>query len=374
MLSPYRRLFAVLSFLLLATPLVVGFVRPDDPASIRKEGRRLAPTPTAPDSWEGLRALPKEVDAYLQDHFGLRERMIRTHRDLSHPVLLGNESVLIGRNGRMFYLGNEMVRQSAGLVMRDQQVADAADMLAAMREALSRRGIRFLVAVPPNASTIYQDDLPLWAQNHGTRTEYDLFLDDLAARGVKAVDLRPVVKSVQSERKAYFMNDTHWTAPAAVAGFNAIVEADGRPDWHIDPATALGSPSIRKGGDVARILGVENEVAESADELALPSAGKTENLSDGAMPDHVDTSDKPGLTVMVIGDSFTAYNFPPMLLQHVKRAVWLNHHLCGFDWKRIDEFHPDEVWWIPTERFLVCNIGAHPINFTGVSEQDVARP
>src|SRR5271163_2993111 len=135
MLPRHRRYFALLAFLLLATPLVVGVVRPDSPELILKEGRMLAPAPQPPRSWEALRALPAQIDAYLRDHFGLRQTMIRTHRDLSHPVVYGSESVLIGRDGRIFYLGREMVRQSAGLVLRDQKVADAADMLAAMRDA-----------------------------------------------------------------------------------------------------------------------------------------------------------------------------------------------------------------------------------------------
>ena len=366
MLLRHRRFFAVLSFLLLATPLVWGMVLPDSPAEVYKEGRRLAPAPQAPESWEGLDAFPKEVDAYLQDHFGLRERMIRTHRDLSHPVLFGNESILIGRDGRMFYLGREAVRQSAGLVMRDQKVGDAVDMLARMRDALANRGISFLVAPPPNSSTIYQDDLPFWAQNRGKNTEYDLFLQKLAARGIKTIDLRPVMQSVRAEgEEAYLIHDTHWTARGALAGFNAVVKADGHPGWRIDPATALGPSRVLKGGDAARVLGVQDDVTETEETLKLPHAGDDVALSSDVMPDHVITTGRPGPTVMVIGDSFTAGYFPLMLSQHAGRAIWIHHHQCGFDWKLIDKFRPDEVWWAPTERFLVCDPGAHPLNFAG---------
>jgi hypothetical protein len=367
MLLRHRRYFALLSFVLLSTPLVFGVLRPDSPELILKEGRILAPAPQPPRSWEALRALPSQVDAYLKDHFGLRQMMIRTHRDLSHPVVYGNESVLIGRNGRMFYLGREMVRQSAGLVLRDQKVADTAALMAAMRDALAERGGRVLVAVPPNSSTLYQDDLPFWAQNRGRKTEYDLFLSDLAARDVKAVDLRPVMKSVETDSPAYLIHDTHWTALAALAGFNAIVEADSHPDWRLDPATSIGRPVARKGGDLARVLGVEDNVSENAAELVLPLAGKAESLSEGPMPDYVLTSDKPGPTIVVIGDSFTASYFPRMLLRHVGRAIWLNHRQCGFDWKWLDKFRPDEVWWVPTERFLVCDEGVRPLNFGGSS-------
>jgi hypothetical protein len=362
----YRRYFALLSFLLLATPLVVGLVAPDNPASLLREGRKPAPTPTAPTSAEALIALPAQVDAYLQDRFGLREKMIRLHKDLTKPVLPGgNGAILIGLDGRLFYLGDEMVLQSAGRVLRERRVTATADTLASIGDALRSRGIRFLVAPPPNSSTIYPDDLPSWARNPGKRTEYDLLLDDLTDRGVETVDLRPAVRSVRREGRAYLMYDAHWTARAALAGFNAIAEADFHPDWRLDPKTSLGRPAERRGGDVARILGVQDDVVETAETLDLPSAGRSQNLSEGPMPDYVLTSDKSGPTIMVIGDSFTAGYFPPMLLQHAGRAIWLHHHRCGFDWKWIDKFHPDEVWWAPTERFLLCEPDTHPIDFAG---------
>src|SRR5258708_1326323 len=71
MLRRYRRFFAVAAFLLLASPLVAGLVYPDGAASILMEGRTPAPVPGAPvDSADWFR-LSKQIDAYLQDHFGL---------------------------------------------------------------------------------------------------------------------------------------------------------------------------------------------------------------------------------------------------------------------------------------------------------------
>jgi alginate O-acetyltransferase complex protein AlgJ len=376
MLLRHRRLFGVLSFLLLATPLVFGMAFPDGAELVFKEGRRLAPAPAAPADLTGWTALPGEVDAYLKDRFGLRHAMIQLHKDLTNPVFLKvNTAALIGRDGRMFYQGNEMVRQSAGLVLRDQRVAEAANLIAAMRDALAKSGIRLLVTVPPNSSTVYQEDLPVWAQNQGRKTEYDLFLEDLAARGVKTVDLRPAMKAVRAKGgEAYLLYDAHWTARGALAGFNAVAEADGRPDWRLDPANSIGPPQERKGGDVARILGVQDDVTETAESLALSALGTDQALSQDVMPDHVVTTGKPGPTIMVIGDSFTAGYFTVMLSQHAGRAIWIHHHQCGFDWKLIDRFHPDEVWWAPTERFLVCDPGAHPIDFVTEGLADRTGP
>jgi hypothetical protein len=371
MLVSYRRYFAVLAFLLLATPLVVGMIRPDSPSAILKEGRRLAEAPDAPASSSDWLALPGRIDAFLRDHFGLRQTLIRAHKDLTKPMLgLGNDSVLIGRDGRMFYLGEETVRQSAGLVFRDRRAADATDLIVMMNQALAARGIRFLVASPPNGATIYQDDLPRWAQNPGKPTEYDLIMANLAASGVRTVDLRAPVKQARADGPAFYMHDTHWTPRGALAGFNAIVEADSHPEWRIESSSALGPSTIRKGGDLARMFGVADGVTEYVEDLTLPS-GKKEPLSSDEASDYIETSDKPGPTIMILGDSFTFGYFARMLLQHVGRVVWLNHRLCRFDWKAIDRFKPDEVWWMPNERFLVCAPGAWPVDFA--EEKDEGR-
>jgi alginate O-acetyltransferase complex protein AlgJ len=360
MLLRHRRIFALAAFFALATPLVVGLVAPDGPATVLKEGRSLAPAPWPPTTGTSWLALPAAVDAYLKDHFGLREMLITAHRELTKPTAgAGNDTVLVGRDGRMFYLGEEAVRQSAGLLVRDQKVAEATDMLVRMNDELQARGIRFLVAVPPNGATVYQDDLPLWARNPGKPTEYDRLLANLAAKGVTAVDLRPPVRNARKQGPAFYMHDTHWTFRGALAAYNAIVEADSREDWRIEPASALGPMTLRTGGDLARMLGVGDGVSEYAETLTLASETKPVQSSD-PVADFTETSEKTGPTVLILGDSFTSGDLPPLILQHASRVVWMSHLLCGFDWNEVEQYRPDEVWWMPTERFLVCLTGQKP--------------
>jgi hypothetical protein len=241
-------------------------------------------------------------------------------------------------------------------------VSDTVDLLARMNAALTARGVKFLVAPPPNAATIYADDLPSWAQNRGRRTEYDLLLEGLAARGVRAVDLRSAVEAARSGGPVFYMHDSHWTARGALAAFNAIVEADGRPEWRFDPGSALGQPEVREGGDLARMLG--EDASETIEDLTLPAA-RTELLTADPVSDFVSATERPGPTIMVFGDSFTQDYFARMALERAGRVVWLEHHKCGFDWKAIHRFRPDEVWWMPNERFLICDPGAEPADFTG---------
>ena len=374
MLVHHRRMFAVAVFLLLAAPLVFEIVRPESAASILKEGRNPAPSPKPPDGPSDWLRLPKEIDAYLSDRFGLREKMIRLHKDLTKPIWGEQGTVAVtGASGRMYALPEDMLTQSAGRVFRPEKVADVVNMITAMNDALARPGVKFLVAIPPNSSTIYQDDLPGWARNPGKKTEYDLLIEELGARGVKTVDLRPALKEARASGATYLLNDLHWNVRGAVAGFNAVVEADGHPDWRIDTSSAIGPLTEQSGGDIATLAGVADKATEMTMSLALKAAGTDEVLSHGVegraeaardMPDHAIFSGKPGPTIAVVGDSFTFRYFPIFLSRHVGRAVWFHHEFCSFDWARIDKIQPDEVWWMPVERYLVCRPGQKLKNFS----------
>ena len=352
----------MIAFVLLAIPLAVGVSGRDEAAKVLAEGRTPA---AAPSIWAAGIDLPRKVDAYLKDRFGLRREMIRLALQMDNLLPnSGNGRVLVGRDGRMYTEDDEAVRQSAGLVMRDRSVRRTAEYLAAKQDALARRGIRFLVASPPNTATIYTEELPSWARNNGKATEYDLLLAELSKRGVRAIDLRPVLRAARTEGEAYLRHDSHWAPRGALAAFNAIAEADGHPDWRMSAAEVLGSPTILRGGDLAKFIGVQNDVTEPVQALTLPG-GSGDKWTSRAYTAFAKTGDQPTGTVMVLGDSFTASLFPPLLLAHVRKVVWAHHDQCDFDWQAIDRYRPDEVWWMPTERSLNCMPRALPADSSG---------
>jgi alginate O-acetyltransferase complex protein AlgJ len=369
MVRRYRHYWVLLTALLLALPLIVTVFAPAAKSISVEEARVLAPEPELPRTFAGWRIFPRQMDAYLQDHFGLRPLFLRAYALLMSHILSnsGNAEVLVGPQGWMFFRSNSMVEQSAGTVRRDDRVLRSADLLAAMHAALVARDIRLLVALPPNSATIYPDQLPMWARNRGQPTEYDVLLEALAARGVLGVDLRPAIRAAQAQGKVYHMHDTHWTARGALAGFDAIVQADSHPDWALDPRSVLGPPATLVGGDLARMLGVAADVTEQDPPLAL-APGKREPFGPvGEYTAYVASSGHSGPTIMIFGDSYTQAMFAPMLLRQVGRVVWLHHQFCGFDWHWIDEFHPDEVWWMPNERYMLCGRDSWPVGLPRLS-------
>lgn len=361
MLHRYRRYWVLLTFALLIVPFAAGVLAPAGDSVLTAERRVAAPFPVPVSAADWL-ALPRKLDSFLADHFGLRHHMIRGQAVIANRWLAGsNARVLKGRDGWLFYKGDYMIEQSAGLLVREARVNETADFIASMQSVLSAQGIKFIFAAPPNAATVHPEKLPDWARNRGWRTEYDLMLAALAVRRVPAIDLRPLLIAARSRGAVYRQHDTHWSDRGALAGFNAIAEAIGHTDWGISEQEALKAPAETPGGDLADMLGLGSSVKESVEEFALPRRPE-EPFTQELFPTFQATGDSgTGGPIMVIGDSFTMHFFPPMVLRHVGRIFWTHHKQCGFDWKWIEKFQPREIWWVPTERYILCV--QRPINF-----------
>ncbi len=353
MLRRHRRLLFPLAALLLALPLLGLLLAPDSAARSAAELRALAP-------WPG-RLDPTALDAWARDHFGFRRLLIGAEARLVHGALAtGTGEVFIGRGGRPFLRVNRMIEQSAGLRLDHDAVAATAGMLAALRDALAARGIPLIVAPPPNASTIATAALPAWARNPGRATEYDALLAALAARGVSALDLRPVARAVPAPYRRF---DSHWTPRTALAAANAVARAVGRPDWTLDEAEALTPPVPVGGGDLLRLLGLPDR-REAIPWLSLPGGGE-QRLDALPYPSVAVSGAHPGPTLLVIGDSFTRALLPPLLLARLGRVVWVYHDLCRFDFGVVDRVRPAQVWYMPTERRMLCDPGAYPAGLPG---------
>ncbi|TMJ01352.1 MAG: hypothetical protein E6G97_15800 [Alphaproteobacteria bacterium] len=359
LLARYRRYWGILLLGAFATPMAMQMLQPVATSS-DEEARMLSTAPAWPGSLEELRALPRRLDRFLADHFGLRAELVRAHGRLRYSVNLPSDlRVLIGRDNWLFLNGDATIEQATGKVLREAEIVKFADRAAALRTRLAAKNIRLLVAIPPNGPTINRARLPAWAAEAPAVTEYDLMLRALAARGVAAVDLRPPLLAANAANPVYRRTDTHWNKLGALIGFNAVVGALGRSDWAIDPARVLRGFVPIPGGDLARLLAVADDVTDEDAEIDLApygpkpfevGAAATQFESGG---DVIETGrDAPD--VVVIGDSFTRGYWQDYFALRAGRYVWMHHEQCGFAPAVVESYTPEIVILAPTERQMFC--------------------
>jgi len=358
LLARHRRPFALVLIGALAVPAAMQVLRPVEVAS-EGEARMLAPAPSWPRTGSDWLALPRQVDRFVADHFGLRTEMVRLHGRLRYAVDLPSDvRVMIGRDNWLFLAGDASIEQAAGAVLRTDRIAVFADRAAALRAHLAARGATLLVAIPPNSPTVNREQLPGWARAAPAVTEYDLMLRALAARGVAAVDLRAPLIAAKALGPIYRRTDTHWTKLGALIAYDAVVRAAGQSGWIIDSAHVLRGFETVEGGDLARLLTVAGAITDEDARIDLSAYGapppavqfETQFESGG---DLVETR-RGGPAVVVIGDSFTRGFWQDYFALNVGRYAWMHHELCGFKLSVLDAQAPQLVILAPVERQMFC--------------------
>ena len=363
-MSRSRRYLILAVLAVLVAPVIAMPFVPFKMVSLQ-ENRRLAPAPALPTTADEWRKLPRVLDAWLADHFGFRDPLMQAAAQLQRK--LGGEgaaaTAVTGRNGQMF-LVDGLLRSTGQEVDPDR----AADYAAFVCEAKAKLpGVTVVASLAPSPAEIEPDLAPDWAGPARSPTEYDLILRGLARCGVTSVDLRPVLRSARAEGQVYRRLDSHWSLRGSLMAYDEIVRAMGQPGWRIDPKALSWGVVALDNGDLPRLAGQPQtiEQVEVHDRTALPpgvARAPIPGLVSRAAPAFLIETGKPGPTVLIIGDSFTADPMPPYFAPHVGKLAWVHEDRCAFDWRVMARVKPNYVLFLPAAREAVCG-GARPAHF-----------
>lgn len=364
-----RRALGILMLAAMAIPaLSMPFQKPQTYSAT--ENRLLSAKPGWPEGVGAWTTWPRQVDSYLRDHFGFREPLL----DLGNRVFVqappaagALPPVIDGENGRLFLV--EGLLSSTGREIDRAAAEDFAEYACDMARRVQRDGAKLILSIPPSPGEIYPEDAPRVALPVRGPTNYDLIATAARACGVTVADLRPALRAAKSEGQLYRRTDTHWTPLGALVGFNRLAEAMGRPDLAI-PLDHVGwIRQVHVDGDLPRMAGRPpiRETVMEPDSLRLPKGAQIAQLPElrtgqrGA-PMSI-TTRAPGPTVLIVGDSFTQWYFPPYFSHGVRRVVWVHGDNCRFDWRILRSVQPDFVLLMPTERYAVCSGRGRPTNY-----------
>jgi hypothetical protein len=255
--------FAILLWL----PTVDYFIGVDR-SKPAQENRPLAPRPrlTSPDL-AGMEHYLADTEAYFNDHFGYRKRLIRWFQQWK-PRLYGSKSVdlvMAGQNSWLFFNAAQMIDHYLGTVkFTPEQLRAWQRLLEKRRDWLAAQGIKYLFVIAPDKQTIYPENLPEWlvrATPANRETKLDQLLQYLKQHStVRVLDLRPALVAAKEIAPTYLQNDTHWNLFGGFIGSQETVKAMSQqlpdlPPLSLEDFNWSNAPAT--GGDLARMLGVE---------------------------------------------------------------------------------------------------------------------
>ncbi len=362
LLLAHRRFWILIVAGLLSIPALSQLLGSAESQS-SAEQRILAQRPAWPEHGSDLLELPKKIDAFINDQYGLRAGIVLANAWLRYALHSSpSPSAYYGVDGWLFYNGDHSLRQTSRNPPRYADLKRFADLLAELDALLQQENRRLVVGVAPNKESVYPEKLPWWLRTKTGPTEYDVLFAELAKTRVRTVDLRALLREAARSMPVYYKTDSHWNMLGSLMAYNALVTAAGQENWRLDPTTALQPNPRNLSGDLARYLGLHNYLTEPDWWLAVGDQSQNETVLNDrtTFPTRVFDYHSDGPVVLIIGDSFSNRLFKHFLSLHVSRLIWTHHNDCAFNGDLIHSYPPDIVFYFPAERMIGCAEGVTP--------------
>lgn len=306
--------------LLLWLPTMDLFFRWDRIAEVN-EKRALAPFPVLSSGLSGVRSFIAGLEAYFNDHFGFRKRLI--YWDQTWKRVWFGESpvsnVVIGQKGWLYYtdrLTAMDLRTKTFFSPRD--LDDWKSLLEGRRDWLARRGIPYIFVIAPDKQTIYPEYLPEWERTAGSMTKLNQFVVYMKTNStVEILDLRPALLRAKATQRTYQYTDSHWSEYGDFVACQEVVQALRRqlPNVHSPSLDSFDmKTSVKKGGNLAYMLAAGETMQENDYVSLLPRAPLkpllvTRDSKNSRIVKCVENPDCKGRMV-IFGDSFAEGWFP----------------------------------------------------------------
>jgi hypothetical protein len=346
--------------------------------------------------WSKL-SLPRYLtglEQWINHHYPLRQRVIRWNSTIKHQWLKSpSPLIVVGSDNWLFYMGNGTMEDLLG---RDRfteaELRQWVSALEGRRAWLRQRGVKHVLVIAPNKSTVYWEKLPLLLQLQRRPGKFDQLVSRLEQTGIDGdlIDLRPVLAAEKLKHECYWPTDSHWNAEGLLASCDAILsrlKSLGVTEEHRDYRKLYRVDQLRRGGDCVGILAMVNawpdfnytqvHVLPAPDcrmsKTSLVEAPCFSNLAPWAQPFAYDRDSGKGRAVMLCDSFFRVGGLaadssacPPLSI-HFKRFVsiwgWVDaSNLADYSLLSaiVDKEKPDVIVEQFTERYLRTPPPDHP--------------
>ena len=272
-----------------------------DQTSQVNENRMLAKFPTYHIGFNDVRGYVSNLESYYNDHFGFRKRLIYWghtwkrewfNDTLKSGAVIGQRGWLYGAEG--LGLKADGSRLSAPFTLQELQSWQA--VFETRAEWLKKRGIHYLVIIPPEKQSVYAENLPVSVQQPNTAAKLGQLFNHIKTHStVDLLDLRPVLMDAKRNGRVFHMTDTHWNQYGAFVACNAVISKLSLKLPQLSPLS-LDSFALTytnfSGGNLAVLLASANSMVENSSPVLLPRLPlkvmpMTEYTTNWAMIKHV---------------------------------------------------------------------------------------
>ncbi len=319
------------------------------------EQRTLAQRPALPLALDQINDFSPQLDVYLKDHFGFRDKLIHRYRremEKRFNQFGVNAPVRKGLDGWYYYSAFNIISDFYGNVpLSEKQLDRWIEIQEKKARWLKQQGIRYILVAGPDKQSVYPEYLFENAlENKGVSR-----FEQLEARfGSQPpdwfVDLHHALRQAKGGKYLYYKNDSHWNMAGSLVAFQAICKrvAEFFPKVSLKTDFAFGEDitgiggSIDEGGDLTRML-MKNDAQETYPRLqpfracsypVVPAPVLSDMPPEPGKALFVKRCEQAELTAVIFRDSFMIL-MEPLVSENFRQA--------SFIWKKYDQKNMEEL-------------------------------
>ncbi len=339
----HQVVFVVVFFVLIALPAVDAQFK-FLPQTASTEKRNLAKRPVL--DVKRLSSFPGEYEQYFNDHFGLRNDLVRWYSLLQFKwmKISPHSLIVIGEKGWLFYGDQPTISDYRGLLSYSgAELVRIQQRLDRDTATLRSQGIKFLIVVCPNKDTIYPEFMP----GNITRVKESRRLDQLkqylraASSQVSLVDPRDALIKAKARYPVYKKLGTHFNFLGGLITYNEIMRELSTDFPEISPLT-VDDYQI----SVQTIEGVNGDLTYFSAIVGILPEVEVSLLPKGKQPPHKKIS-----KLLIFHDSFIEL-LRPYLVHDFDQIAYVHHADAYIQYAAIEKEKPDVVIFEIAERNL----------------------
>ena len=202
--------------------------------TVNFENRNLAEKPAL--TAETISVFPLEYEAYYNDNFPFRSKLITLNSRISYQVLgEGVGATIVGKDGWLFYNGDAIangtdIAQFKGVDrFTDEELRQAAESLEATKAWCDEHGCEFVLFIAPNKERVYGEYMPeqyrTYRQGETCNTDQliEYLRENTDIRLVWAYEDMEEYRTGHPDEPMYYHLDTHWNYLGGYIGTRALL-------------------------------------------------------------------------------------------------------------------------------------------------------
>jgi len=330
------------------------------------ENRVLAAFPQVAGLPDAL-SVPRRLEAYVNDRFGLRQQMIIAYSWLRLQLGVSSvKDVAVGTDRWLFYTADKLLEQHTGV--NRYAPAELEHWVASMEAIhawLEKQGIPFYILIAPDKNTAFPERLPSYPLKAGASRRFDQLAERMARSPVPFIDPRAALAEAKARGvETYFSGDSHWTEHGAFIAYSELMRKIRERFPEVSPLRLSDYERYRgkpMAADLDRLLSLEGILPHEVERFRLQDATRQTALPRISMRpgwgwrvEEFTNNLRSAPRILVFGDSFTTYVMGPnMLYATFRDPVWTHNNGGTLNMDLVTEFKPDLVVMQIADRYLL---------------------